>query len=191
MLRSLVFCSLLAVLACGADPSGGAGAGGPAGADPPAAIMNDCPIAPGVYDEAWAALYDRRDAVLVDAAQAPAFLSPTEGQIFDSAAGPPTLRWTELGPAPSSKRGPHEASSVRPHGCTLNQDLYWIQLQAGGETVHVLDLDRTWTMTAEVLGKILAAGGRATARLVRAPMVMDRVDAGPFRQAADRTFQVR
>ncbi len=182
-------CLLLAALGCGSDPAGAAGTGGSAGA-PPAAIMDDCTVAPGVYDEAWAALYDRKDAVQVDAAQASAFVTPKPGQVLDSTAGPVVLRWTELGPAPAAKPGVAPAPGVRPHGCSLDQDLYWMQLQIGAETVHVLNLDREWTMTAVVLGKTIAAGGQVTARLVRAPMVSDRVDAGPFRQAADVTFQV-
>ncbi len=181
---------LLAALGCGSDPGGTAGAGGTGAQAPPAAIMDDCSVAPGVYDEAWAALYDRRDAVQVDAAQASAFVSPKPGQVLDSTAGPVVLRWTELGPAPSTKPGAAPAPGVTAHGCSLSQDLYWIQLQLGAETVHVLNLDREWTMTAVVLGKVLAAGGQVTARLVRAPMVSDRVDAGPYRQPADVMFQI-
>jgi hypothetical protein len=156
----------------------------------PEAIFDDCTVEPPSYDEAFLALLDAQAREMVDEANAPAVISPREGEAVSLAAGPPTLRWSERGATTIVPGG--AAKGVKRHGCIVSGNVFWLRLRIGSaEPVHILNLDAAWTVDATTWSKLMAAQGQTvTLEIIRAYLNQNRLLEGPFRAPSPRTFQI-
>ena len=159
---------LLLVAACGSDdPCGEPRYGGAA------------------TDEAWRTMLDGRARVTAGGPDAPAFASPSEGQVLAKTGAAPRLSWTSpLARKPQAVRPPH----LPP----VTDDVYLVEIRVPGDScpIDLLTTELEWQLADDEWTRLKAATGTVTVDLIGAYLVENRITEGPFSPAAPLSLRV-
>ena len=147
-----------------------------------------------------------------DTSGAVVLAAPTEGQLYDANATPPTWTWTlpttALPPRPSPGMLAHRAPAARSPLARLGEwllpsahahlppytgELFWVEVSTSGATcpvAQILTSEQSWQLddaSWAALGK--HAGETLTVQVMRAYLVQNDVTEGPYRLDPPRTFR--
>lgn len=160
-------------------------------------------------DEAYVSFVDAEARITVNDAKAPSVTMPTEGQMYQPGDAPPPFRWTE-GLSASLERVPLPArrGAARPatlmdlllpgeraafaHLPPVTGKVYLARFSIPGRSTQLLVLttNTDYTPDAAAWDSIKGASGPISLEIVAAYLRDNRIEEGPFKAAATRSFSI-